>query len=111
MKMPDDLALPFFAYGLYKPDQLCFERIRDLVSTVVDGYAKGTLRERDGIPLFNTGGGYAEVKGALIYFEKGREEEAYKRIIEIEPEQIYRWDKVIVNGQFHVRHAWRVTWR
>lgn len=99
MKMPEDFVLPFFAYGLFKPGQLCFERIKDLVSKVEDGYAGGSLRERDGIPLFNKSQGYSRVKGSLIYFTKDREEEAYKRIIEIEPEEIYRWGKVIVNDQ------------
>ncbi len=99
MKMPEDFVLPFFAYGLFKPGQLCFERIKDLVSKVEDGYAGGSLRERDGIPLFNNSQGYSRVKGSLIYFIKDREEEAYKRIIEIEPEEIYCWGKVIVNDQ------------
>jgi hypothetical protein len=29
MNPPDDIGLPFFAYGLFKPGQLCYSRIRD----------------------------------------------------------------------------------
>lgn len=65
----------------------------------VDGYAKGVLRERDGIPLFNSSGGQNKVKGSLIYFQSGSEDAAYKRIVEIEPGRVYRWDKARVNGK------------
>ena len=29
--LPDDKQLPFFAYGLFKPDQLAYRRINDFV--------------------------------------------------------------------------------
>jgi len=32
MKLPDNTELPFFAYGLFKPGQICFFRIHELVS-------------------------------------------------------------------------------
>jgi hypothetical protein len=90
MKIPDNITLPFFAYGLFKPGQLCFYRIKELVKNVSSAEIEGILKERDGIPLLVLSEG-TKIKGALIQFKEGFEEEAYKRIIEIEPDEVYQW--------------------
>ena len=95
MNLPEKTYLPFFAYGLFKPGELCFFRIRDLVDKkrVNEAEVDGILKERDGIPLLVKGN--LKIKGYLIYFKKGKEIEAYKRIIEIEPGKVYYWDVII----------------
>ena len=90
MNLPTDISLPFFAYGLFKPGQLCFYRIKDFVEKTADYTVNGILKERDGMPLLIESNDF-KIKGKLIYFQKGKAEEAFKRIVEIEPEKVYRW--------------------
>ena len=59
---------------------------------------RSILKERDGIPLLIKSQD-SKVKGYLIYFKSGSEDIAYRRIIEIEPEEVYRWSKIKVNDQ------------
>lgn len=93
MNLPRNTRLPFFAYGLFKPGQLCFFRIKDLVKITLNGKVAGYLKERDGIPLLALSG-HSEIKGVLIQFEHGYEKEAYERIIGIEPDEVYYWKEI-----------------
>jgi len=97
MKLPHNIELPLFTYGLFKPGQLCFPRIKDLVDNTYDAVVDGILKERDGIPLL-VKNSYSRIKGVLVQFKDGYELEAYKRVIEIEPDQVYRWEEVVVSG-------------
>lgn len=97
MNIPNDTALPFFAYGIFKPGQLCFPRIEDLIRETVEVKVNGILKERDGIPLLIESV-YSKIKGYLIYFNSGSEGDAYRRIIEIEPDEVYQWSEIKVNN-------------
>jgi hypothetical protein len=97
MNLPNDMSLPFFAYGLFKPGQLCFSRIRDVADRTVECTVSGILKERDGIPLLVIGRNYSNIKGYLIYFTARKEKDAYHRIIGIEPDEVYRWETIEVN--------------
>jgi len=96
MKLPRNIELPFFTYGLFKPGQLCFFRIKEFTEEISKGRIFGVLKERDGIPLLIQQN-YSKVKGFLIYFYSGKEDDAYKRIVEIESGEVYRWEEAIVN--------------
>ncbi len=98
MKQPDNISLPFFAYGLFKPGQLCYPRIRDLVESSDKCTVAGILKERDGIPLLIPDISSTNIKGYLIYFIISQEEKAYERITGIEPDEVYRWQVVKANG-------------
>jgi len=98
MNRPDNVYLPFFAYGIFKPGQLCYSRISDLVETSTECAVPGILKERDGIPLLVLGRNYSNIKGCLIRFISGEEDKAYDQIIGIEPDEVYRWAIVKVNG-------------
>lgn len=97
MNPPNDTSLPFFAYGLFKPGQLCFSRIGDIVERTVECTVSGILKERDGIPLLVPGNNNFKIKGYLIHFTAGKEGDAYKRIIGIEPDKVYYWGNIEVN--------------
>lgn len=97
--LPANIELPFFAYGLFKPGQLCYFRIKDLVKEIKDGKVEAFLKERDGIPLLVKNANF-NVKGKLIIFKRGEEINAYKRIIEIEPDEVYKWDVITVNNSW-----------
>lgn len=100
MKLPDKTELPFFAYGLFKPGQLCFFRIKDLVDNTCAAEVDGILKERDGIPLLIRSS-YSRIKGVLMRFRDGCEIEAYKRVIGIEPDEVYRWEEVIASSNVY----------
>jgi len=55
------------------------------------------LKERDGIPLLvqNT---ESTVDGVLINFKQGKRREAYKRITEVEPDKVYRWETILIQN-------------
>jgi hypothetical protein len=98
MELPRNIELPFFAYGLFRPGQLAFFQIRDLVSETVDpSVFQGILLLRDGLPIIDSGRD-GRVTGALITFLPGRAREAYSRISDMEPEEAYRWDEGVVDG-------------
>jgi len=98
MERPKDISLPFFAYGLFRPGQLAFFQLRELVSNVTDPVRiAGSLLLRDGLPIIDSGGD-GRVKGALVTFWSERTAEAYDRISAMEPNNHYRWHEDQVNG-------------
>ncbi len=99
MKTPSNITMPFFAYGIFKPGQLCYPRINKLVEDFEKGTVGGFLKERDGIPLLVKSSCSYEITGFLINFNKGKEEDAYNRIIEIEPDEVYKWGEVKVDDR------------
>ena len=94
-----DEQLPFFAYGIFKPGQLAFKRVEDIVEYVeTSATVSGVLYERDGLPLLkkiNLG----TVKGVLIKFRPELGMEAYSRISELEPDTQYKWSTIKVTTQ------------
>ena len=91
--IPDDISLPFFAYGVFQPGQLGFLRLKDLVSHLHDACANGALYERDGLPLFVPGEG-RPVHGKVLFFREGTACKAYLKVAELEPRKVYCWTKI-----------------
>ncbi len=99
MEHPPNIDRPFFAYGLFRPGQLGFFQLRDLVSKVTDlARVAGSLRLRDGLPIIDSSG-HGLVKGALVTFLPERDVEAYNRISAMEPDKHYRWHEAQVDGK------------
>ena len=91
---PQNLSLPFFAYGLFKPSQLGFKALKPfLIEACVQAQVFGSLYERDGIPLFDASEGSPEekVSGAILKFSPDMEGKAYSLIGDIEPSKQYKW--------------------
>lgn len=98
MQPPTNTALPFFAYGIFKPGQLGFHRLKDLVEeSKRQCTIPGTLLIRDGLPIIDPAGS-GEVRGDLLIFRSDSQAKAYERIAEIEPDKHYRWGTAISNG-------------
>lgn len=98
MERPADIGRPFFAYGLFRPGQLAFFQLRELVSNVTDpAQIAGSLLLRDGLPIIDSAGNGC-VKGALVTFWPDRTAEAYDRISAMEPDNHYRWHEAQVDG-------------
>ncbi|MDE2058336.1 MAG: hypothetical protein KGL31_11835 [candidate division NC10 bacterium] len=99
MKRPPSIDRPFFAYGLFRPGQLAFFQLSDLVSAVAEpASVAGSLFLRDGLPIIDLEG-LGSVKGALLSFPPEGIAEAYDRISAMEPDQHYRWDVAQVDDK------------
>jgi hypothetical protein len=91
MILPSQVDLPFFSYGLFRPGQIGFGRLRPFVASPEAGWhVKGSLLVRDGLPVLDKGN--EEVQGVLIRFRDGVEQAAYEIISGIEPDKLYRWE-------------------
>ena len=90
-------ALPFFAYGLFRPGELGFLRLKSFVTSCQPAVVSGELLVRDGLPIADPEGKGA-VHGYLLHFDSSAGASAYRRIIEIEPDRQYRWGETVVDG-------------
>ncbi len=99
MERPNDISLPFFAYGLFRPGQIAFFRLSTLVSKISEPVQiKGTILIRDGLPILDpTGEGHTI--GALLTFLPDQAIEAYDKIREMEPDKQYRWSVSEITGR------------
>lgn len=98
MDRPSDVTLPFFAYGIFRPGQLGFLQLKDLVDTMIQASRiRGTLLLRDGLPIVDPRG-TGSVKGVLLHFHCESAAEAYRRIAAIEPGKHYRWVETQAQG-------------
>lgn len=85
-----DESLPFFAYGIFKPGNLAFLRIEKYVKKIVPKVnIKGKMYLRDGLLLLDNAYQKEVSNGTLIYFNEDKSNIAYKKIIELEPGNIY----------------------
>lgn len=97
--LPEDQNLPFFAYGIFKPDEIAWARIENFVisfksSELVDWH----LLERNGLPIA-TRGINRKLEGYLVDFQDGRI--PYSMIGEFEPSGEYKWVNVVTEDGCH----------
>jgi len=98
MDSPDDPSLPFFAYGMFKPGQIAFFRLKELVRGLPQPTSiKGTLLLRDGLPIVDPQGEHS-VQGVLLNFQDDKADEAYLRIATLEPDKHYSWGETQVGN-------------
>jgi hypothetical protein len=91
MALPPKTDLPCFVYGLFKPDELAFQRLSEfLEDSPVQATAAGTLWVRDGLPLLEPSSD-ARVDGYLLRFNASKGAQAYDVISKFEPAHQYRW--------------------
>jgi hypothetical protein len=97
---PDDSALPFFAYGLFKPGQPAFFQIREYVPEAgcVTARVPGLLLVRDGIPILkNSDSDWTQ--GVLVTFNAESAHQAYETIATFEPKGTYEWTPAVVGDR------------
>lgn len=96
---PDNLDLPFFAYGIFKPGQIAYYRIKKYlrenpIETIVDY----EMKYRDGVPILcGEKNDIFQTKGYLIKFDNPQA--AYSRIGTAEVDELYQWKIIDVNGE------------
>ena len=93
--LPEDPELPFFAYGIFKPNQIAFPNIEFEVETFeeieIDHHTKFL---RDGVSFIFPDEDGKKVKGYKIYFKKGFSKTAYFKISNKEPQSLYTWAEI-----------------
>ena len=91
--LPPQLSIPFFAYGIFRPDEIAWPRIISFVESSdelnIDGWE---LRERNGLPLAAQARD-VRLLGHRVRFTDPRS--AYELIGNVEPSGEYKWVSVI----------------
>lgn len=95
--LPKNPDLRFFAYGIFRRDELGYRRIREYVSESRDRaeqwqYVKGRLIIDDGMPIL-TGLDSKRIEGHVIDFTESASVDAYAEIASAEPMTHYSWTK------------------
>lgn len=98
---PEDISLPFFAYGFFKPHQLAHPQIESFVKgTPKKAKVKASLKQINNIPVLVKYDSYnSYVEGYLINFKNSMKEEAYKKVGYSRNNGIYKWEVLNVEGQ------------
>ena len=96
-----DTSLPFFAYGIFKKDQLAYSKIKKYVKgQPKEDFVDNEMLIRDGVPILtkNIDENY-KANGNLIYFKDDCCDEAYEVISGTEPRKLYYWDVITVGKE------------
>lgn len=97
LSLPTNLELPFFAYGAFKPGELAFTQIEQFLDQQPTlATATGSLKVRDGLPLF-VEQSVGNVCGSLLTFSADNRITAYETICRFEPKAIYYWKAVTLS--------------
>lgn len=99
MQPPARFDLPLFAYGLLRPGELAYFRLKPYVAHKdPSAILKGTLRVRDGL-LIADRNGTSSIEGDILHFAPDRQADAYAQISELEPSEQYAWAEATIQGQ------------
>ncbi len=94
LPLPTNTALPYFAYGLFKPNELAFKHIQGFI----EGSAKpltiqSSLWLRDGLPLLHLDTG-PDVNGFVLTFREEHSVQGYESISNFVTSEQYAWSEV-----------------
>lgn len=95
LKPPKNTELPFFAYGIFKPGQLAYSKIKEYTVNYYCYQIDYDMLMRDGVP-FIVPSEYSKTHGFLIYFEEKYSKKAYEIISKTEPKKLYKWCEIKV---------------
>lgn len=96
MLPPDTESPAFFTYGIFKPGQLGYLRIKDNVEDTELGTVGGQLYERNGAAVLDAT--EAGTVGGFVLLLRDPKS-TYRKIGRVEPEDQYEWKKVEVDLQ------------
>ena len=96
--LPNDISLPFIAYGFFKPHQLAFSQIKKYQKKFYKVKIKGIMRYLNWMPvLIKHKTNEFIVDAYLIYFKENYREKAYKTIGYSKNTNIYSWEEYQIN--------------
>lgn len=95
-KFPNDVKLPYFAYGLFKPNEPAHNQISEFVENISESMSisNSHLWIRDGLPIINLQSG-RQVVGYELKFREEKFEDAYNAIsnfVSLGDLRLYEWD-------------------
>lgn len=95
--LPENPDLPFFAYGIFRRDELGYRRIRECVSESGNQaeerqHVEGRLIIDDGMPILV--GGDFKIEGHVMHFIESASMDAYAEIASAEPMSHYEWVRI-----------------
>lgn len=99
--IPNNLDLPFFAYGFFKPHQIAHSKIKKYCHKhIEEGFVKGNIRHVNGMPvLYLNNRSNFKVLGYILKFRNREKERAYKAIGYSKHMNIYKWKVIRINGK------------
>ena len=102
LDLPNDTTLPFFAYGIFKPGQIAYSKIRNHVDETINNIEINyEMKQRDGVPiLINKEKDYFQTKGSIITFKEGRSKKAYDIISKTLLRKLYEWETIKISGKY-----------
>ena len=91
LNLPYDTKLPFFAYGIFKPGQIAYSKIRNHVNNHSDNIEINyAMRQRDGVPiLIDNENNHSHTEGSILTFKEGHEVETYSIISKTISRKLY----------------------
>ena len=82
--------MPFFAYGVLKPGEIAYSRIKDLIYEKNEACVNYSMKHRDGVPiLIPKEDKWAKTCGYVFNFNDNRK--AYEVICQTISKNLYRW--------------------
>lgn len=100
LNIPENIDLPFFTYGIFKPGQLAYSKIKDYVNeknkTIIHYY----MMDRDGVPILineNEEREYWKTRGYILNFNDNKK--AYKIISKTISKNLYEWGTIKIENQ------------
>lgn len=96
--LPEDINLPFFAYGTFKPGQIAYNKIKGFCSDEpIKKVVEHEMLYRDGVPLIvGERNSHSSTRGFLMYFDNPQG--AYNRLSKAQPEELFEWGVIDVDG-------------
>lgn len=99
MLPPPRPDLPLFAYGVLRPGELAYFRLKPYVAhRDASAILEGTLRVREGL-LIADREGTSSIEGDILHFASDRRADAYAQVSELEPSEQYVWAEARIQGQ------------
>lgn len=93
LKKPRDINLPFFAYGIFKPGQIAYSKIKYYVDDKSETEIGYPMKHRDGVPiLIPKEDKWAKTCGYVFNFNDNRK--AYEVICQTISKNLYRWGTI-----------------
>ncbi|MCQ2977559.1 MAG: hypothetical protein MJ232_06055 [archaeon] len=95
LKEPRDKTLGFFTYGILKPGQIAYSKIRDEIEEKIECEINYSMLHRDGVPILTNKQG--KTQGYTYYFKDN--ERAYNIICESFSNKLYRWRTIEIDDE------------
>ena len=99
LKLPNNIDLAFFAYGIFKPGQLAHSKIKNHIDKIENNVEINyQMKHRDGVPiLIDKQSDYSHTNGSIITFKKGQKKQSYQIICNTLLKNLYKWKTIEIN--------------